>query len=102
MPLSTNMGANADSAHLKWWAERLRDQTVSPLTRDYPEPSSENAARRPIEAVESLQASENVKAALSSLSPHGTASNIVLTALVILVSRLTGDEDISIGANAEP
>ncbi|EXJ64602.1 L-aminoadipate-semialdehyde dehydrogenase [Cladophialophora yegresii CBS 114405] len=85
---------------LDWWAHRLQDQTISPLTRDYPEAASENVPKRPIEAVESLSAPASTTNALKSLSGLGSVTTIVQTALIILVSRLTGDEDISIGANA--
>ncbi|KAJ9609061.1 large subunit of alpha-aminoadipate reductase [Cladophialophora chaetospira] len=89
------------AAALDWWAEHLQDQTISPLTRDYPEASSENAPKRSIEAVESLAAPASTTNALKALSSLGSLTAIVQTALIILVSRLTGDEDISIGTNAE-
>ncbi|KIW72910.1 L-aminoadipate-semialdehyde dehydrogenase [Phialophora macrospora] len=85
---------------LDWWAHHLEDQTISPLTRDYPEATSENVPKRPIEAVESLSAPASTTNALKSLASLGSLTTIIQTALVILVSRLTGDEDISIGTNA--
>src|SRR5271156_6804705 len=96
------MALNEQVSHLDWWTEQLKDNTVSPLTRDYPEPTSENITRRPIEAVEILESSEKVKLALRNLERHGLPHEVLLTALVVLVSRLTGDEDISVGANVQP
>lgn len=76
---------------------------ITPLTRDYPEPRSDDAAqaKRPIEAVESLTASTSVSKALHNLRASGTPYELLLTAYVILIFRLTGDEDIALGANAE-
>ena len=51
--------------------------------------------------MEYLPASEDVRTALSKLRPLGTPSELLLTAFVVLVSRLTGDEDIPIGTNGE-
>jgi L-2-aminoadipate reductase len=62
------MAVNGETNQLDWWAERLKDLTVSPLTRDYPEVTSEQVPRRPIEAVESLNASPKTNEALQSLS----------------------------------
>jgi L-aminoadipate-semialdehyde dehydrogenase len=87
---------------LAWWAEQLKDQTVSPLTRDYPESAAENVPKRPIEAVESLAAPSSTSDALKKLSVLGSTITVIQTALVVLVSRLTGDEDISIGTNGQP
>ncbi len=92
-------GASGDA--LEWWAQHLQDQTISPLTRDYPEASSENAPKRPIEAVESLVAPASTTNALKSLTSLGSLTTIIQTALIVLVSRLTGDEDISIGTNSK-
>ncbi|KPI40890.1 L-aminoadipate-semialdehyde dehydrogenase large subunit [Cyphellophora attinorum] len=96
------MAVNGVSGHLQWWMEHLKDLTVSPLTRDYPEVSSENAQKRAIEAVESLEADNKTYEALSSFPNDVSVEAIVLTALMVLTARLTGDEDISIGANAGP
>lgn len=85
--------------HLEWWAELLKDQTISPLTRDYPETTSDNVSKRPIEAVESLAAPSTTTDALKVLSRLGPVPTVLQTALVVLVNRLTGDEDISIGIN---
>ena len=93
------MAVNGDVSHLEWWTEKLKDSTVSPLTRDYPEVASENAPKRPIEAVESLTASEAATKALQALSRDVEADIVFLAVLVALVARLTGDEDISIAAD---
>ena len=108
---------------LSRWKERLSNLTVSPLTRkcsglaekrdirltrlqgDYPESlqSAPESARRPIEACETVQLSSDAVSALEQLRnvEHGQSSYfvILLTALVVLVSRLTGDEDIAIGSS---
>ena len=91
--------SSADS--LEWWAQNLQDQTISPLTRDYPEATSENVPKRPIEAVESLAAPATTTDALKTLASLGSFTTIIQTAVVVLVSRLTGDEDISLGTNAK-
>lgn len=88
--------------HLAWWAEHLQDQTISPLTRDYPEAASEDVHKRPIEAVESLAAPSSTASALKQLSGLASPTTVLQSALIVLVSRLTGDEDISIGTNAKP
>ncbi|EXJ89385.1 L-aminoadipate-semialdehyde dehydrogenase large subunit [Capronia epimyces CBS 606.96] len=93
--------ADNDTDRLSWWAEYLKDQTISPLTRDYPEASSENVAKRPIEAVESLAAPSTTSDALKRLSDLGSITAVLHTVLLVLVARLTGDEDISIGVNAQ-
>jgi L-2-aminoadipate reductase len=85
---------------LAWWAQHLQDQTLSPLTRDYPEASTEYGSKRAIEAVESLSAPSSTTTALKELSKLGSLTYVIQAALVVLVSRLTGDEDISIGTNA--
>ena len=97
------MEVNGASSNLARWAERLKDLTVSPLTRDYPEPLSDEAwrAKRPIEAVETVTASTSLSNVVRNLDSSGSPFELLLTAYVILVSRLTGDEDIALGANAE-
>jgi L-2-aminoadipate reductase len=97
------MKSNGISPNLARWAERLKDLTVSPLTRDYPEPSSDEASRtkRPIEAVETLAATKSVARTIKNLQTLGSPYELLLTAYVILVSRLTGDEDIAIGTNSQ-
>src|SRR5947209_12488587 len=98
------MEVNGVDPSIARWAERLKDVTISPLTRDYPEPSSDEAVRvkRPIEAVETLAASRNLSNALHSLHESGSPYELLLTAYVVLISRLTGDEDIALVANAKP
>ncbi|ETN43187.1 L-aminoadipate-semialdehyde dehydrogenase [Cyphellophora europaea CBS 101466] len=96
------MAVNGDINHLGWWSEQLKDLTVSPLTRDYPEVASENVPKRAIEAVESLAADEETNESIKTLAKNTTPTNVMLTALVILAARLTGDEDISLGANDAP
>lgn len=96
------MAVNGEVDHLGWWSEQLKDLTVSPLTRDYPEAASENAPKRAIEAVESLEAGPATNEAVKKLAGGASTTNVVLAALVVLTARLTGDEDISIGANGSP
>lgn len=94
------MAPESSVEHLVWWTDHLKDQTISPLTRDYPEAASDNSHKRPIEAVESLVAPASTNDAIRNLSSLGSSTTVLQTALVVLVSRLTGDEDISIGTNA--
>ena len=77
---------------------------MSPLTRDYPEPLSDESAhtKRPIDAIETLAASASVSNALRRLHALGKPYELLLTAYAILIGRLTGDEDIAIGTNAKP
>jgi hypothetical protein len=88
------------------WQDRLQNLTVSPLTRDYPEPSHTESEKRPIEAFQSLELSPKTQDALQQLQitdgakPHSSFT-ILLTALIVLVSRLTGDENISLGTSGE-
>ncbi|EER23582.1 large subunit of alpha-aminoadipate reductase [Coccidioides posadasii str. Silveira] len=100
------MGAEGASVQdrLTRWAQRLKNLTVSPLTRDYPEttPSGPDVSKRAIEAFESLKLSSEVQAAISKLSgPSDSGFLVFLTAFVVLVSRLTGDEDIALGTSSE-
>ncbi|KAJ5972274.1 Male sterility NAD-binding [Penicillium vulpinum] len=78
---------------LEIWAQRLNSLTVSPLTRDYPD-TQKPESKRVIEAFESLRLP---KEKLSG-SPSGFTA--FLTAYIILVARLTGDEDIAVGTNS--
>lgn len=85
---------------LKIWSERLENQTVSPLTRDYPE-AGQGSAKVPVDAFESLSSTDDVAQSLKSISNGATSPFSVLqAAFIVLVSRLTGDEDISIGTNS--
>ncbi|KAL1983041.1 hypothetical protein VTN96DRAFT_524 [Rasamsonia emersonii] len=97
------MGLNASPAQerLERWAQRLENLTVSPLTRDYPETNVPEAGKRPIEAFESLKLTPDALAAVQKLSEtSGSAFLVFLTAFVVLVARLTGDEDIAIGTSS--
>jgi L-2-aminoadipate reductase len=98
------MDTNGISPSLARWLQRLKGLTVTPLTRDYPEPPPEEAAKakRPIEGVESLTSPESLSHALRTLHPLGNSYELFLTAYVILISRLTGDDDVALGTNAEP
>ncbi|OAG38875.1 hypothetical protein AYO21_06906 [Fonsecaea monophora] len=93
--------AAAHEERLAWWTQLLQDQTISPLTRDYPEVTTENVHKRPIEAAESLAAPITTRDALKTLSSLASFTTVIQTTLIVLVSRLTGDEDISIGTNAK-
>lgn len=84
------------SSNLEWWAEKLNSPTVTPLTRDYPETSQENVPKRPIEALETFSTRSE---GLAKLCSSRNAETVLLTTLVALVGRLTGDEDVSIGTN---
>jgi L-2-aminoadipate reductase len=95
------MQVNGVAPHLTRWAEKLKDLTVSPLTRDYPEPQLEDNGKRDSEATESLEASQDVQHALDKLQSLASPFHILLAAYILLVSRLTGDEDIAIGTNSE-
>jgi L-aminoadipate-semialdehyde dehydrogenase len=55
---------NGLSSHLARWAERLKNLTVSLLTRDFLESQVGDRATRATEARESLIASQNVQNAL--------------------------------------
>lgn len=78
---------------LEIWAQRLNNLTVSPLTRDYPD-AQKTDSKRVIEAFESLQLPKE------KLSGSSSGFTAFLTAYVILVARLTGDEDIAVGTNS--
>ena len=93
------MAVNGETNNLEWWVEQLKDSTVSPLTRDYPEAASENVPKRPIEAVESTIASTKTNEALQKLAKESKPYCVVLAALAVVIARLTGDEDVSIGTN---
>lgn len=85
------------------WAERLQNLTVSPLTRDYPDShkSEHGPSKRAIEAYESLTLPRDVQLALQSISAPSIAPDftLLLAAFVVLVARLTGDEDIALGTS---
>ncbi|KAL4908200.1 hypothetical protein BDW74DRAFT_98235 [Aspergillus multicolor] len=84
---------------LERWAQRLQNLTVSPLTRDYPDNQNQELPKRAIEAFESLKLSNATASALKNLSGTSSGFTVFLTAFVVLVARLTGDEDIAIGTS---
>lgn len=83
---------------LERWTSRLQNLTVSPLTRDYPE---QDSSRKVIEAFETLTLPEEAHSAAVKLSKIAGCSEFVtfLAAYVVLISRLTGDEDIAVGTS---
>lgn len=83
---------------LEIWAQRLNNLTVSPLTRDYPD-TQKQESKRAIEAFESLRLPKETQLQLQKLS--GSSFTVFLTAFVILVARLTGDEDIAVGTSSD-
>lgn len=94
-----NGTTNDEASRLEWWTGHLKDATISPLSRDYPEQTTEDGAKRPIEAVEHATVPDNLQSAFSSLRDDGNPAEVLLSALVVLVARLTGDEDVSLGVN---
>lgn len=85
---------------LERWAQRLQSLTVSPLTRDYPDSQKPEQVKRVIEAFESYKLPNDAQLALQKLSGSSSSGfTAFLTAFVVLVARLTGDEDIAIGTN---
>lgn len=83
---------------LEIWAQRLNNLTVSPLTRDYPD-AQKQESKRAIEAFESLRLPKETQLQLQKLP--GSSFTVFLTAFVILVARLTGDEDIAVGTSSD-
>lgn len=94
------MTAGTASLHdrLERWAERLNSLTVSPLTRDYPDTQKQDG-NRTIEAFESVTLPKDTQLALKKLSNSSSNFTVFLTSFVILVARLTGDEDIAVGTS---
>ncbi|WBW73667.1 aminoadipate-semialdehyde dehydrogenase [Schizosaccharomyces osmophilus] len=89
---------------LERWSERLKNQTISHLPADYSRP----VPSRLVEAVSEKVLNDETKAALISIYAtaqtkgiNATPFNILLTLFIVLVIRLTGDEDISIGTSSE-
>ncbi|PYI06451.1 large subunit of L-aminoadipate-semialdehyde dehydrogenase [Aspergillus sclerotiicarbonarius CBS 121057] len=85
---------------LERWAQRLQNLTVSPLTRDYPDNQKQELPKRAIEAFESIKLSKETQSALQKISGSSSGFTVFLTAFVVLVARLTGDEDIAIGTSS--
>lgn len=92
-----------DTALLERWAKRLENLTVSHLPSDYTRPSPP----RLVEAALSRSIDAEVQLSLFRLVLRGTGDShttpftILLSAFIVLVQRLTGDEDISIGTSNE-
>ena len=93
-----------DTGLLDRWAKRLQNLTVSHLPSDYSRPSPP----RLVEAALSRAIDAEVQLSLFRLAIHGTDDSqvttpftILLSAFIVLVQRLTGDEDISIGTSSE-
>lgn len=89
---------------LEKWANRLQNATVSRLPTDYTRPSPP----RLVEASVSRSIDPEVQLALFRLvlqatdEPQSTSRfTILLSAFIVLVQRLTGDEDISIATSSE-
>lgn len=85
---------------LERWAQRLQNLTVSPLTRDYPDTQNQELPKRSIEAFESHKISKDSLSQLQKVSGSSSGFTVFLTAFVVLVARLTGDEDIAIGTSS--
>lgn len=85
---------------LERWAQKLHNLTVSPLTRDYPEIQSTALPKRTIEAFEHLELSKDSQLALQRFSGSSSGFTVFLTAFIVLVARLTGDEDIAVGTTS--
>jgi L-aminoadipate-semialdehyde dehydrogenase len=94
------VGSASLQDRLETWAQRLNNLTVSPLTRDYPDTQKPDS-KRAIEAFESLRLSKETQLQLQKLSGSSSGFTVFLTAFVILVARLTGDEDIAVGTSSE-
>ena len=89
---------------LERWSKRLQNLTVSHLPSDYSRPSPP----RLVEAALSRSIDPEVQLALFRLVIRGTNDSqstspftILLSAFIVLVQRLTGDEDISVGTSNE-
>lgn len=84
---------------LERWSQRLNNLTVSPLTRDYPDTQKQDG-KRTIEAFESVKLPKDTQLAVKKLSGSSSSDfTVFLTAFVVLVARLTGDEDIAVGTS---
>ncbi|KAJ5665881.1 uncharacterized protein N7477_008329 [Penicillium maclennaniae] len=93
------VGSASLQDRLERWAQRLDNLTVSPLTRDYPD-TQQPDIKRAIEAFASIKLPKETQLALKNLSgPSSSGFTVFLTAFVVLVARLTGDEDIAVGTS---
>ena len=99
--MEVNGDTSHDASNLRWWTEHLKDSTVSPLTRDYPEPG-QDISRPRIEAIETLRTPFNLQEYRKASNSLPKWREVVLAAVLVLISRLTGDEDICLGANHGP
>lgn len=85
------VGSASLQDRLERWAQRLNNLTVSPLARDY-DTQADN--KRAIEAFETLELPQETQLALKKLSGSSSSEfTVFLTAFVLLVARLTGDEE---------
>lgn len=85
------VGSASLQDRLERWAERLNNLTVSPLARDYDTPTD---TKRAIEAFETLEIPQETQLALKKLTGSSSSEfTVFLTAFVLLVARLTGDEE---------
>ena len=89
-------------ARLQRWEDRLRSLTTQTLTTDYVRPDPPGI----VEAIHSVTIPEATRTALLQLSILDGSNpfspfTILLAAFAILSFRLTGDEDISLGASGE-
>lgn len=85
------VGSASLQDRLERWAQRLNNLTVSPLARDYDTPTD---TKRAIEAFETLKLPQETQLALKKHSESSSSEfTVFLTAFVLLVARLTGDEE---------
>src|SRR5271156_3048402 len=96
------MEAKDVSPRLSLWVQKLQNLTLSPLSRDYPESLPEDKAKRSIEAIESLVPPSNFEDFSKKASHAASIHELLLSSYVILIGRLTGDEDVAIATNLGP
>lgn len=87
-------------ARLERWESRLKSATTQTLTTDYTRPDPP----RVVEAVYTAVLPDKIRLALLQLGIIETEEAVtpftaLLTAYAILASKLTGDEDISLGTS---
>ncbi|KAK9469825.1 hypothetical protein V1512DRAFT_257104 [Lipomyces arxii] len=94
------MGSNSD---LEFWATALRNPTLAQLPTDFVRPSAHSVVEAkyvydfPAETVEALKELQIVD---GDFEESFSIYAIALTAFVVLVFRLTGEEDIVVGADS--
>ncbi|ANB15391.1 L-aminoadipate-semialdehyde dehydrogenase [Sugiyamaella lignohabitans] len=81
-----------DMSALELWSEKLRSSTLSVLPFDFVTPNEAKV----VESTYSIEIPESIKISLSQFTSNHSF-NVLLTAFVTLVFRLTGDEDIVVG-----